>query len=118
MRNNPSDTERINHMLQAIEMMHDITKDETRESFLKSLATKLAVQKLIEITGEAASHISAITKKLQPDIPWVEIINTRHRAIHEYNAVNYDLFWTIVEVELPKLKPLLQALLAEIEKKF
>jgi uncharacterized protein with HEPN domain len=38
-----------------------------------------------------------------PEIPWREIIGTRNRLIHGYDAVDYDILWEIVTADFPPL---------------
>ena len=68
---------------------------------------QLAMQKLVEIVGEAANRVSEETQQAHPDIPWPRIIATRNRLTHGYDDVNLDVLWKIVETDLP---PLIQQL--------
>jgi len=72
----------------------------------------LALIKLVEIVGEAASRVSMPTRVGQPCIPWNAIVATRHRLVHGYDQVDFDLLWRIVAVELPPLIQELAAILA------
>ncbi|MCX5769245.1 MAG: DUF86 domain-containing protein [Candidatus Hydrogenedentes bacterium] len=72
----------------------------------------LALIKLVEIVGEAASRVSLATRSLQPHIPWNEIVAARNRLVHGYDQVDLDVLWRIVAVELPPLIQQLEALLA------
>ena len=42
-----------------------------------------------------------------PDVPWPQIVGLRNRLIHGYDAVDFDILWDIIEVDLP---PLIHAL--------
>ncbi|CAN5215954.1 DUF86 domain-containing protein [soil metagenome] len=78
--------------------------------FQKDLKTKKAIERNIEIIGEAASRI----QRQQPDIQITnikKIVNTRNRIIHGYDSVSDDIIWSIVVKELPKLKEEIAALL-------
>lgn len=63
----------------------------------------LAILKLVEIVGEAANRVSEATQTAHPQVPWREIIGTRHRLIHGYDAVDNDLLWEIVTADFPVL---------------
>jgi len=71
----------------------------------------LALLKLVEIVGEAAGRVSSSTQKAHPEIPWHEIIGTRNRLVHGYDAIDYDILWNIVSADFPpvleKIKDLL-----------
>jgi len=50
----------------------------------------LAVLKLVKIAGEAATRVSETMQNAHPEVPWRQIIGTRHRLIHGYDAVDND----------------------------
>ena len=68
----------------------------------------LALLKLVEIVGEAATRVPDATQNEYPDIPWRLIIGTRNRLIHGYDAVDRDILWTIVTEDFPSLLPSLK----------
>ena len=70
--------------------------------FKKDLKTKRAVERNIEIIGEAMSRIL----KLQPQIKISDsrkIVDTRNRIIHGYDSVSDEVIWLIVIKYLPLL---------------
>jgi len=70
--------------------------------FKKDLKTKRAIERNVEIMGEAAARIV----KLHPEIEITDIrkiIDTRNRIIHGYDSVSDEVIWTIVVKYLPKL---------------
>ncbi|MEB2781767.1 HepT-like ribonuclease domain-containing protein [Algoriphagus persicinus] len=68
------------------------------------LKTKKAVERNIEIIGEAINRISK-NKSIQIEIKNAQkIIGTRNRIAHEYDNISDELIWTIILRELPKLK--------------
>ena len=73
------------------------------EQFSSDLKTKRAVERNLEIIGEAVKRIN----KKSPEIFLSDarkIIDTRNRIIHSYDSVSDDILWTIVYRHLPKLK--------------
>jgi len=88
---------------QAITEINDFLPD-TKNFFLfkKDLKTKRAIERNVEIIGEAANRII----KKQPDIAISDIkkiIDTRKRIIHGYDSVSDEIIWSIVVKYLPKL---------------
>ena len=47
------------------------------------------------------------------EIPWYEIIGTRNRLIHGYDAVDYNILWDIVTADFPPLARQIKAMLPE-----
>ena len=62
-----------------------------------------ALERFIEIIGEAASRISAPTREARPGIPWAEIVGMRNRLVHGYASVDHDVLWAVVTRDLPVL---------------
>ena len=82
------------------------------EDYLADWKLRLAVERSIEIIGEAMSRIT----KIDPDIPITHaraIVGTRNRIIHAYDAISDDIIWAIVVNHLSKLKEEVTALMNE-----
>jgi len=72
-------------------------------AFKKDLKTRRAIERNVEIIGEAANRIV----KQQPDIAITDIkkiIVTRNRIIHGYDSVSDEIIWSIVTKHLVKLQ--------------
>jgi uncharacterized protein with HEPN domain len=72
-----------------------------------------AVIRRIEIVGEAARGVSQPFRDAHPEIPWRAITTTRHILAHDYDEVNHDIVWRIIEEHLPPLIAQIVPLLAE-----
>lgn len=71
--------------------------------FKNDLKTRRAVERNIEIIGEAVNRILEIN----PDIKITEarkIVDTRNRIIHGYNTVSEDIIWAIASRDIRRLK--------------
>jgi uncharacterized protein with HEPN domain len=72
--------------------------------FQKDLKTKKAVERNIEVIGEAVNRITNY-KFAEIEIQNArQIIGTRNRIAHEYDNISDEVIWTIIVRELPKLK--------------
>lgn len=68
------------------------------------MKTKKAVERNIEIIGEAINRISKY-KYSEIEIKNAQkIIGTRNRIAHEYDSISDEVIWTIIIKELPELK--------------
>ncbi len=63
------------------------------------------LMKLIVI-GENVSRISDDYKKSHNEIEWREIKDLRNLIAHNYDAVNYDMIWEIIQEDIPNLEKL------------
>jgi uncharacterized protein with HEPN domain len=71
--------------------------------FQKDIKTKRAIERGIEIIGEAMNRII----KREPEIPISDskkIVDTRNRIIHGYDSVSDEVIWLIVIRYLPILE--------------
>lgn len=70
--------------------------------FKKDTKTKRAIERNIEIIGEAVNRIL----KVDPNFPITnarKIVDTRNRISHGYDSVSEDIIWAIVIKEIPNL---------------
>jgi uncharacterized protein with HEPN domain len=80
--------------------------------FLSDLKTRKAVERNIEIIGEALNRIL----KQEPEIAISDsrkIVDTRNRIIHGYDSVTADVLWLIVNRYLPILQAEVELLLQQ-----
>ena len=74
---------------------------------------QLALERLIEIVGEAANWVSSTTQQRHTQIPWPQIIGMRNRLVHGYDAINLDILWDTITYELPLLIEQLRAIVGK-----
>jgi uncharacterized protein with HEPN domain len=74
-----------------------------RQDFDADENFRLALACLIQIIGEAASRVSLAFREGHPEVPWSEIIGMRHKIVHDYLGVDYDVVWEVVTADLPVL---------------
>jgi uncharacterized protein with HEPN domain len=80
-------------------------------AYQNDLKTKKAVERNLEIIGEAVNRIL----KEEPNFVIDQaksIIGTRNRIIHSYDNISDEVLWTIVVRDLPKLKAQVEQFLA------
>jgi uncharacterized protein with HEPN domain len=82
------------------------------EEYVSDIKTKRAIERDLEIIGEAANRILKKDKNFKLDNV-EKIIGTRNRIIHGYDKISDDLIWSIVINHLPKLKDEVTGLLNE-----
>ena len=80
-----------------------ISEGATLDTFNGDERLQLALAHLIQIVGEAAYRTSDATRTALPDVPWAKMIGMRHRLVHDYGNINYDVVWDAVVNDLPSL---------------
>lgn len=104
----------MRHMLDHALEAQAMVRGRTRLDLEKDRMFQLALIRLMEVIGEAASRVSKPTRDQYPEIPWNEIIGMRHRLIHGYDVVDLDLLWETVKTDLPPLIATLQRVLNDV----
>jgi uncharacterized protein with HEPN domain len=97
------ETVRLAHMLDAAREAIELTKGRSRTELDDSRVLTLAVARLLEIIGEAASRVDKGLRERHPDIPWAAAVAMRNRIVHGYESIDVDIVWTTVEQDLPEL---------------
>jgi uncharacterized protein with HEPN domain len=102
---------RLRHMLDHAKEAVSLARGKNRADLDKDRLLNLALVRLLEIIGEAASRIPKNERDLYPNIPWPEMVGLRNRLIHGYDEVDFDILWQIVSSDLPPLIKNLEKLL-------
>ena len=107
------DEVRLRHMLDYALTARRFVEGRTRSDLTNDELLRLGLTRAIEVIGEAAAKVSKALREAHPDVPWQNIINTRHRLIHGYDAVDLSLLWRIISEDLPPLILQLEHILKE-----
>ncbi|MCL2028309.1 MAG: DUF86 domain-containing protein [Bacteroidales bacterium] len=100
-------------ILTSIQSINDFVGDNrVFEVYESDKKTRRSVEREITIIGEAVNRI----KRVDPNLEIInaqQIIATRNRVTHAYDAVNNAIIWGIVINHLPNLKSEIEKLLSE-----
>ncbi|MFN3997894.1 DUF86 domain-containing protein [Algoriphagus sp.] len=98
------DLSRLLDIQTAIDQIFDFLP-EPRDYFVfkKDLKTRKAVERNIEIIGEAVNQLLKSNPEIQISSSR-KIVDTRNRIIHGYDSVSPETIWGISINHLPKLK--------------
>jgi uncharacterized protein with HEPN domain len=102
------------NVLSAIEEIDSFFTDQpmTFEAYQNDVRTRRAVERNIEIIGEALNRI--LSKQPAISISNARrIVDTRNRIIHGYDTVSDEIIWSIIITYLPDLRKEVNALLGE-----
>lgn len=101
-------------MLDAAKQAADLSADFDLDRLLKDIRTRYAVERVLEIIGEAARRVSQETRAAHPEIPWTGIIGFRNVLAHEYGAIDYRRLYTVLREGVPELITALENILATL----
>ncbi|GGJ90183.1 MULTISPECIES: HepT-like ribonuclease domain-containing protein [Parabacteroides] len=95
----------LQDIITAIEEIESFFENQPKlfEEFNRDLRLRRAVERNVEIIGEAMNRIL----KVNSDITITnsrKIVDARNYIIHGYDSLSIDILWSIVVNHLPKLK--------------
>lgn len=102
------------NILSAIEEIDSFFTDQpmTFEAYQNDVRTRRAVERNIEIIGEALNRV--LSKQPAISISNARrIVDTRNRIIHGYDTVSDEIIWSIIITYFPDLRKEVNALLGE-----
>lgn len=101
---NEKDKARILHIKDAIEFIQQNKKISIDETLLNDLVLRFAMERQLEIIGEAANFLSDELKIKYAEIEWRRITQFRNFLVHEYFGVDYKIIWDILDNKIPLLE--------------
>jgi uncharacterized protein len=101
-------------IVQAIHRIQKFTVNLDSENYLKNELVRNAVERNLEIIGEAVRRITPEFRETHPEVNWAGAVGLRNVIIHQYDRINNETIWQIVTTILPTLllqiEPLLPSL--------
>ena len=101
MRHEPSFLKDILSACQKIEAMVAATSE---ASFLKGEVMPAAVLHHLTGIGEAISRLSVELRERHPEVPWRQVIAVRHRIVHAYFDLDWQILWDATIDDIPELR--------------
>jgi len=98
------DSDYLEHIASRIVRIERATSAVDLAGFLGNEDLQAAVERYVEVIGEAAGKLSQHTRDLAPDVPWSQVIGARNVIVHGYAEIEPDRIWDIVKSHLPSLR--------------
>ena len=99
----PDDPAFLWDMLDAARGVVEFVRGRSLPDYLADLMLRSAVEREVEIIGEAARKVSKGFKDEHPEIPWRGIISQRHVLAHNYGEIRHDRMWEVATIHIPAL---------------
>lgn len=110
MRPETGDASSLWDMLDAAGAIRQFVAGRTFGDYTSDRLLRGAVERHIEIIGEAARNVSPLYRNAHPEIPWRKIIAQRHILAHEYGEVKHESIWRVATIHIPELIAALEPL--------
>lgn len=98
-------------MLEAAQKIQRYIAGKNFSDFIREELLRDAVERNIEIIGEAARRLTDSLKQEHPEIPWSKIIAQRNVLIHEYNDIDLEEIWEVASSHIPRLINLIKKIM-------
>lgn len=100
-------------MLQAARDATAIVSGISIEEFRRDRVRMLALERSMELIGEAARGVSKAFRDKHAKMPWKEMIGLRNILAHEYGRIDHERLYATACKDLPGLTAALESLLAD-----
>lgn len=102
-------------MLDAALAIQEFIRDKGPQDYLTNRMLRGAVERHIEIIGEAARRVSEELKREHPEVPWRSMIGQRNVLAHEYGEVRHEKIWIVAKEFIPLLVNSLRSIMRNEE---
>lgn len=102
-------------MQEAAREVESMLQGRDEKAFLADRVLVRAIERGIEIIGEAARPVSPACADAHPEIPWRQIIGQRNILAHEYGQIDHELPYRTAREDIPALIARLEALRPPLE---
>ncbi len=101
-------------MLSSCDFLQAFTRGKTVEDYTEDRAFRSALERELQIIGEALMQLNKNWPELAEQIPnYRNIIGFRHVLVHGYDSLNPVTVWNVVETKLTELRDKVQSMLKE-----
>jgi uncharacterized protein with HEPN domain len=90
-------------MLDAATSIKQFTEGATFREYADNKMIRSAVERQLEILGEAARQVSEAFQNEHPEVPWRQIVGLRNVLAHDYGGVRHERVWKIISHHVPSL---------------
>lgn len=93
----------LGHMLDYARSAVNKIEGKEKSDFDEDENLRFALAYTLQVIGEAARNITPETRDRYKQIPWSDITGMRHRIVHNYINVKFEIVWDVVRYELSNL---------------
>ncbi|MDH5717702.1 MAG: DUF86 domain-containing protein [Spirochaetia bacterium] len=95
----------LKDILNSINEIINYTEDiKNYKKYISDTKTMRAVERNLEIIGEAVKKIPENIKNEHSDIDWRKISGLRDVLIHGYSDIDNEIIWEVISEKIPNLK--------------
>lgn len=101
----------VRHIFDECNYIISVCGNLNKDEFVNNGTLKRAIERSLEIIGEATKKVPADFKYRWNTIQWKNMAGMRDRLIHDYHGVNYSIVWDVVKNKIPELQKQIEEVL-------
>ena len=103
----------LNDIASACQKMEAIVASTAEAEFLLDEVRSAAMLHHLTVIGEAIGRLSPVLRERHPEVPWRKFIAVRHRIVHAYFDLDWQILWDACIEDIPTLRRQILKILAE-----
>jgi uncharacterized protein with HEPN domain len=105
------DAANLHDMLEVAREARELVAEIQAEEFLRDRVRRRALERMLELIGEAARRVTPVRQAEHPEIQWRRIVGQRNILAHEYGRVDPRLLYQTARQDMPSLIAALERIL-------
>lgn len=106
---------RLRHIIEHIDGITAAIEGMSFEAVRGDYLYERAVERAVQIISEATKELPQELRDRYADVHWPPIIRIGNLLRHEYYRISSRDMWEIATVHLPRLRPVIERMLADLE---
>lgn len=98
-------------ILNAIRRIQSFAVNLTKDDFRDNEEKQSAILYQIIVMGEAAKRLSPEIRATTSHVPWKEIAGMRDILAHQYDRININTLWDVIQRDIVELEALIMPLI-------
>ena len=105
----------LNDILNSARKIEAAVSSTSEQAFFGNEVLQAAVLHHLTVIGEAANRLSPALRERHPEVPWTEMAAVRHRIVHAYFDLDWQILWSAATEDVPRLRDLVEGILKSEE---
>lgn len=97
------DASYLKDAISACRKIEAIVEGTSEASFHQDEVLPAAILHHLTVIGEAVSRLSVELRERYPAVPWRQIVAVRHRIVHAYFDLDWQILWNAATSDIPDL---------------
>lgn len=90
-----------------VDFLHENYSSLAIKEFAGNFEKRKTTERCLEIIGEATKEF----REKHTNIEWRQMDGMRNILIHDYDNIDYDVLWKVLDSNIPELKPKIDELI-------